>query len=652
MMMGPLPPASGDGGPPPADTGMVQWWPAWAVLSPQAALTIAAVAGVLFLVLFVVLLVVRKLRSQKQQPAPSSGAGSGQDKRPDPWVRRIIILLLIAAPIMLGLTFYGSYHAVRDLALDAGYPEGQAHIPPLAIDGMLVVLLLFDLLFARMNKPNPFVQNMTRLFIWFTLVANAAAGYPDVIAVFLHIPAPLAIVVMTEVARAAILEQAAEDEAETENGHKPPKRFDKIPFMRWLLAPRSTWGVWRGMILSHQTDYRVALDADMERRDALATLRALSPSQRAQVPGHLARRLRQGMYLTETVREVRALAATVTAGFHLQDVRPVQRPVHTRDASPTGDVERHVDEALAVASVGVDVHTASTAAYTPAPETAFEDVERHVDETAVGEVADRSANPTADVRSTPAHTTDVDEADPAPAPVSETVDVHTGPVDEASFVHTDDSGLVWDRVPDGWTEDATWTVVTPAPTPDVDTQGDHDEDDGGDGDDDGPRGGGGAPAPTAAPVGVLPGQTTIADAVAETETEVSVPVPGPLDVARTALDVPTWDEATTKKARVMALLWETHGDVTAVRAAYADRTGEEVPRELYRAGERGYAYQWHHTVTTYFIGEYGHADTVRAILADAGVDHTHEAVDAALSDWSDTHSDTVLQFRRPVHTGS
>ncbi|MFE0270492.1 DUF2637 domain-containing protein [Nocardiopsis alba] len=630
LLSGPLPPAPGDSG---NGGDSFSEWETLLPLAPESAAAIAAVLGVLVLIMATVA-VVRKLRKPAPTPVPPSqgeGEGEGEKKR-DGWTALLLALVVLMTPVMLGLTFYGSFHAVKALASAHGVEPSW--IPPLAIDGILLLFLFVDLLLARLDRMNEAVKATTRGFIALTLVANAGAGWPDPVAVLLHVPAPLALVVMTEVARAALLNEARDE----------PERFDQVPFKRWLLDPLGTASLRRWMILHHVTDYRSALASDMERRDALATLRALSPSQRAQVPGHLSRRLRQGMYLTQTVREVRMLAATVTAGFHLQDVRVVST------CSGASDVDGASTLSGASSGDGVAVHSgptvatgSSTSSGAHESETAVSDVDTDVDTTAVNTPPTGAGDPDPEAVPTPQTALDVDGFDDTDGAESEAAGIHTHPV----WDDVDDHTGTADRWRTRWPRAAHTADEAGAETPDAVTDGDEDE--GPDPEDDGPRGGG-APVPADA----VPGQITIADAL-----ETAPAAPGPLDVARVALEAPVWDEvadAGTAKDKVLSLMWEFPGDLDAVRQAYTDRTGDAFPRDAYRhprPGKRGGAlWEWHHTVTTYLIREYGHADTVRTVLADAGVDHDHEAVTAALDAWSTTNGRQVLQFRRPVHTGS
>src|SRR5690625_5256315 len=284
-------------------SAITDWLPEWVpglIPAAETARWAAAALGVLLILVFAAALY-RRVRG----PAPARG---------DLYEKRLIRIALVLAPIMLGLAFIGSFHAVYHLA-DARDVE-PAWVPPLAIDGILVLFLVVDLLFAKQGRPNAFVKSTTRGFVAFTLVANGIAGFPDMIAVLLHIPAPLGIVVITEVTRQALVRQAKRDAGEHE--------FEPIPLTRWFLAPVSTFLLWRWRVLHDIRSYHEALNTDVVRRDALAMLGDLSDTQRRQVPGYLRRRLRTGMHVHHTAHAVRSLVSTLTLGAHI--------PVHPRPA--------------------------------------------------------------------------------------------------------------------------------------------------------------------------------------------------------------------------------------------------------------------------------------------------------------------------------
>nr|AEC12504.1 pNPL.11c [Nocardiopsis sp. 25L-1-1c] len=612
---GPLPPAPGDAGGDPPTMSVPDWVPG--VFSPEAAVIAGAVLALLVLLLFLVW-VVRRLRK-------GEGATADSSSDQDPWVRRLIGAILISVPLLLALTFYGSFHAVEKFAEKAHVDP--AWIPPVAIDGTLVVFLLFDLLFARLGRPNEFVKQTTRGFIALTLVANAAAGWGSMAAVFLHIPAPLAIVVLTEVSRQALVA-----EARKKDGMEP---FDAIPFMRWVLAPRATFGLWRWMILRDVRSYSTALATDTVRRDALAIV---DSSPAGTIPGYLARRLREGMDVSATAARVRALAGVDDEPFVPTPSTP------TADGStPPSPVE---------VRSGVEAPVSATLSATPDAPGGVEPASGGVDagvETSDGSPVVQGPSHGVPVPDpTPSEGVGVERVETPPVPVAESGGVQSDPPGSGLVLHSDTADEPVPTTDAGVDVSERGVSETVGVRPPATTEGEGDEDGP---EDDGPRGGG---APTPPAPAVVPGQMSVADVLPPLDSMAPVR-PDPLETARIALDGPVWDEVAddtrAKKPRIMALLWECAGDVTAARAAWTDRTeGEEFPPDTYRSG-RGYAHQWHKALTAYLIERHGHVDEVRALLSGAGVDHTHEGVDAALAEWESAHGHQVIQFRRPTPTG-
>lgn len=588
----------------------------------------AAVLGLLVLGAVLVHLY-RRVRG----PVPvQTGNGGPEGDRTE---KRLIRIALVLAPIMLGVTFIGSFHAVYHLAERHGV--APAWVPPLAIDGILVLFLVADLLFAKQGNPNAFVKQTTRGFIAFTLVANGISGFPDVVAVLLHIPAPLGIVVITEVTRQALVRQAKRNAGEQE--------FEPIPLTRWFLAPVSTFLLWRWRVLHDIRSYSDALRTDMIRRDALAMLKDLSDSQRRQVPGYLRRRLRTGMDVIRTAGSVRSLVSTLMVGAHLPvHTRPVPARTSSTPAPRAGEGVHPESTRGSTPDVYTppEVHPVSTPAYTPGPESRPAEVDGQV-YTRVDETGPQ------DPETVP------EESGPAPVSTpAPTTGVYTpsdgvdGP-EAAHSVHVDAG---WTSTPQDIrpadTADQTGTSNLVPARADVSETGADDEDDEDGPEDDGPRGGGGAPAPRT-PVVAGQGHTPV-DAG---------PDPIQYRQAFQVLGGQHWyrlPEDATKKDQLMTLLWEFSGDTRVVRDVYRSRTGEgRVPSDLSRhPGEKsrpGYAWQWHHELAEYLVKTLGHVDTVRDVLERAGVDLAYPAIASVLDEWEHVNRSEVIQFRPYTRTG-
>src|SRR5699024_93637 len=108
----------------------------------------AAALGLLVLGALLVHLYRRVRGPAPVQTGTSGTPGSGDGDRTE---KRLIRIALVLAPIMLGVTFVGSFHAVYHLA--ERHDVAPAWVPPLAIDGILVLFLVADLLFAKQGRP-------------------------------------------------------------------------------------------------------------------------------------------------------------------------------------------------------------------------------------------------------------------------------------------------------------------------------------------------------------------------------------------------------------------------------------------------------------------------------------------------------------------
>ena len=129
-------------------------------------------------------------------------------------------------------------------------------------------------------------------------------------------------------------------------------------------------------------------------------------------------------------------------------------------------------------------------------------------------------------------------------------------------------------------------------------------------------------------------------------------VPSVLEDIRTAMDGPTWDDVAdtgTKRTRFGRVVGGGRGRHPG-RRLYQERTGQDVPREIYRQNARGYAWSWHAGITSHLLNIYADTDRVRDVLAHAGVEATHGAVLDTLNTWTDDHPH-VVPIRRLTPSG-
>ena len=134
---------------------------------------------------------------------------------------------------------------------------------PVGIDAAIPVFTAAFLLLIRTDMPLGWVRFVPWVLTVVTCWLNIAAGH-SLSAKLAHGTMPLLWVVLSEVAAHVYASRI---------GAVTGRRMEKIRFSRWLLAPLSTFGLWRRMTLWEVTSYSVALGRERERQLARAHLR-------------------------------------------------------------------------------------------------------------------------------------------------------------------------------------------------------------------------------------------------------------------------------------------------------------------------------------------------------------------------------------------
>ncbi|WP_328846136.1 DUF2637 domain-containing protein [Streptomyces sp. NBC_00258] len=178
--------------------------------------------------------------------------------------RRLVITVASGAVVIAAIGFLGSYAAVRELALDKGFGD-FAMIFPIGIDAGILVLLALDLLLTWIRIPFPLLRHTAWLLTTATIAFNGASAWPDPLGVGMHAVIPILFVVVTEAARHAI-GRIADITAD--------KHMDSVRLSRWLLAPWSTFLLWRRMKLWELRSYEQVIALERQRLVARARLRA------------------------------------------------------------------------------------------------------------------------------------------------------------------------------------------------------------------------------------------------------------------------------------------------------------------------------------------------------------------------------------------
>ncbi|MCU1617402.1 MAG: Vegetative cell wall protein [Frankiales bacterium] len=165
--------------------------------------------------------------------------------------------------ITASLGFIGSYTAVTQLAANKGF-GWFANAFPAAVDSSIVALLALDILLAWRRMPYPLLRPTAWFLTAATIAFNAAVAWPDKLGAGMHGVIPVLFVIAIEAARHAV-GRIADITAD--------KHYETPPVARWILAPVSTFRLYRRMRVWGLRSYEEALAHQQEIRIYRAQLR-------------------------------------------------------------------------------------------------------------------------------------------------------------------------------------------------------------------------------------------------------------------------------------------------------------------------------------------------------------------------------------------
>lgn len=178
--------------------------------------------------------------------------------KPELWLLGAVAVLAAGVG---GLGLASSFAAVSEAAARWGF--ASPWMLPVGIDVAIPVFTAAFLLLIRTDMPLGWVRFVPWALTGVTCWLNVAAGH-SLSAKLAHGTMPLLWVVLSEVAAHVYAARI---------GAVTGRRMEKIRRSRWLLAPLSTFALWRRMTLWEITSYSDALGRERERQLARAELR-------------------------------------------------------------------------------------------------------------------------------------------------------------------------------------------------------------------------------------------------------------------------------------------------------------------------------------------------------------------------------------------
>ncbi|MEO3829513.1 DUF2637 domain-containing protein [Actinomadura sp. B10D3] len=247
---------------------------------------------------------------------------------------------------LAGLGGYGSFASVQDVA--EPWFGDQAWIVPAGVDLGILALVSVALLLEWLAMPMPALRWMAFAFTAATVWLNVSAAHGDVTGMVMHAAMPVLFITFIEAVRHAIRRRAGIAAGTVREG---------IPVARWLLAPFSTFRLWRRMVLWQITSYPQALTAEQRRRHALALLEShYGRKWKARAPADVVWMLSDGVMLDEALARVTELTAPKPAPEPERKPEPEQ-PQRKAPAKKTQRVPRSVatdNEARALAIIDAE----------------------------------------------------------------------------------------------------------------------------------------------------------------------------------------------------------------------------------------------------------------------------------------------------------
>jgi hypothetical protein len=175
---------------------------------------------------------------------------------------KVLFGAAVAAGVGVGALGLGSSFEALSAA-GARWGFAHAWMLPVGIDIAIPTFTLANLLLIRMDMRLAWVRFVPWVLTGVTCWLNIAAGH-SLSAKVAHGTMPLLWVVLSEIAAHVYAVRI---------GAVTGRRMERVRRSRWVLAPLSTFALWRRMVLWETTSYTDALTRERERQLARAGLR-------------------------------------------------------------------------------------------------------------------------------------------------------------------------------------------------------------------------------------------------------------------------------------------------------------------------------------------------------------------------------------------
>ncbi|MFS2294337.1 MAG: DUF2637 domain-containing protein [Actinomadura sp.] len=272
---------------------------------------------------------------------PATGEPAGAPAAVVPLTRAQKVLAGVGGLFFAGLAVlggYGSFASVRDVA--EPWFGDQAWIVPAGVDLGILALVSVALLLEWLAMPMPALRWTAFAFTGATVWLNVSAAHGDATGMVMHAAMPILFITFIEAVRHAIRRRAGIAAGTVREG---------VPVARWLLAPLSTFRLWRRMVLWQVTSYPRALTAEQRRRRALALLTEhYGRKWKSKAPADVVWMLSDGVMLDEALARVTELTAPKQAPEPAPPRRGAPQRKEARPQAPRGVATDNEARALAI----------------------------------------------------------------------------------------------------------------------------------------------------------------------------------------------------------------------------------------------------------------------------------------------------------------